>query len=309
VREAGSALGVRFVVLLCTVFGRSVARAFVALLAMYFVSFRRDLRRASRAYRQRMGLPHGFWHIFSHVRCFADTALDRLFLMRGQFERFQITQTGHEHMVRLRDEQRGAILLGAHLGSFEAMRMRSDAHQIPVNVVGYFRNAARINAVLSKYNPGLNTRFIEVQPGSPGFIFEIQKRIEAGELVAILGDRVGHGAKTTVDFLGGRIELPTGAYLLAAMLGCPVYLTFGVYRPPLGYHLYCELFAERVLLTRKHRRHELTAYAQRYAQRLEHYCRLAPDNWFNFYDYWLDVSQREALPGRETPGPDAGAYR
>ena len=23
-----------------------------------------------------------------------------------------------------------------------------------------------------------------------------------------------------------------------------------------------------------------------YVARLEHYCRLAPYNWFNFYDYW-----------------------
>ena len=25
---------------------------------------------------------------------------------------------------------------------------------------------------------------------------------------------------------------------------------------------------------------------RRYAERLEHYCRLAPYNWFNFYDFW-----------------------
>ena len=29
-----------------------------------------------------------------------------------------------------------------------------------------------------------------------------------------------------------------------------------------------------------------SAMAQRYADRLEHYTRLAPDNWFNFYDFW-----------------------
>ncbi len=31
----------------------------------------------------------------------------------------------------------------------------------------------------------------------------------------------------------------------------------------------------------------LKAYVQRYAERLEHYARKAPDNWFNFYDFWL----------------------
>jgi predicted LPLAT superfamily acyltransferase len=25
---------------------------------------------------------------------------------------------------------------------------------------------------------------------------------------------------------------------------------------------------------------------QRYADRLTHYCRIAPYNWFNFFDFW-----------------------
>ena len=31
---------------------------------------------------------------------------------------------------------------------------------------------------------------------------------------------------------------------------------------------------------------ELQHWVQRYAERLEHYCRVAPYNWFNFYDFW-----------------------
>ena len=285
--EVGTLLGVRFVAGLGSLFGRSAARAFVAILALYFTLRRSDLRKWSRAYLRRMGHAHDFAAIYAHIRAFADTAVDRLFLIQGQFQRYRFTQSGHEHMLRLKREGRGAILLGAHLGSFEAMRTRSDAHDIPLNVVGYFRNAARINSVLQQLNPTLNVRLIEVAPESPAFVLKIKERIEAGELVAILGDRVGHGAKTEVRFLGGRVELPTGPYALAAVLGCPIYLTFGLYRAPRSYDLYCELFAEKVVLSRKRRQRELNDYAQRYAERLEHYCRLAPDNWFNFYDYWL----------------------
>ncbi len=40
------------------------------------------------------------------------------------------------------------------------------------------------------------------------------------------------------------------------------------------------------MLDRRQRQEQLGVWVQRYADRLEHYARLAPYNWFNFYDYW-----------------------
>jgi predicted LPLAT superfamily acyltransferase len=288
IAEVGSAFGIRTIVVLCTLFGRGVGRLVVAAVALYFVILRPRARRNARLYRQRLGVRAGFRDVYRQVRRFAEVSMDRMFFLRGQFRHYQMTSHGHEILVDLKNSGRGAILLGAHLGSFEAMRMRSAATQIPINIVGYFRNAARMNAVLQSLGPNLTTRLIEVEPGAPGFILQVQERIQQGELVAILGDRAGHGARTQVDFLGGRIELPTGPYMLAAVLKCPVYLTFCLYQAPNRYDLYCEPFAEEIVLPRKEREQALHAQAQRYAQRLEHYCRLAPDNWFNFADTFLD---------------------
>jgi predicted LPLAT superfamily acyltransferase len=47
-----------------------------------------------------------------------------------------------------------------------------------------------------------------------------------------------------------------------------------------------QLFAEEVTIDRRYRDQEVQQWTQRYADRLEHYCRLAADNWFNFYDFW-----------------------
>jgi predicted LPLAT superfamily acyltransferase len=288
IAEAGSALGIRMIVVICTLFGRGFGRAVLAAVALYFVLLRPRARRNARVYRQRLGVPARFRDVYRQVRRFAEVSMDRMFFLRGQFQHYRLTSHGHETLVALKESRRGAILLGAHLGSFEAMRMRSAATDIPVNIVGYFRNAARMNSVLQSLGPNLTTRLIEVQPGAPGFILQVQEKIQQGELVAILGDRAGHGARTEVSFLGGRMELPTGPYVLAAVLKCPLYLTFGLYQPPNRYDLYCELFADEIVLPRKDREQALRALAQRYADRLEHYCRLAPDNWFNFADTWLD---------------------
>jgi predicted LPLAT superfamily acyltransferase len=210
---------------------------------------------------------------------------------------------GHELLTAAREQGRGAILLGAHLGSFEAMRARSQARDIALSILGHFENAKMINALFSVLNPGMAARVIHISPGSVDFIFRVQQRVEAGEFVAVLGDRTGLNEKSmVVDFFGAPARFPTGPFVLAAVLDCPVFLTFGLYREPNRYDLHCELFAERVELPRPNRQAELRALVQRYAQRLEHYARLAPDNWFNFYDVW----EPGALPANRRPEPPTG---
>jgi predicted LPLAT superfamily acyltransferase len=284
--ERGSVLGIWFVVAVCRLLGRGVGRALVGPVVLYFVAFAPTARRASREYLARLGLPHGFGAVLAHCLRFAHCTLDRLFWALGQSSRFEVTSTGHEHLRALADARRGALLVGAHIGSFEAMRGMAARRSVPINVVGYFKNARLVNGVLERLDPASTTRLIPIEPGVD-FVLKLKERIEAGELVALLADRVGLGDRTVdVTFLGARVSMPSGPYWLAATLGCPVYLTFGLFHEPNRYHLYCEPFAERVELKRGAREEGARGYAQRFAERLEHYCRLAPDNWFNFYDFW-----------------------
>jgi predicted LPLAT superfamily acyltransferase len=288
VAERGSVLGMRILVLLCTGFGRRPAHLVLRLVAAYYVVFHGTARRASRAFLTRMGQPHGFRAVYRHILRFAQCSLDRLFFLRRDFSAFRIDSVGSEHLLALRDAGQGAILLGAHLGSFEAMRASGDGLQLPLNVVGHFGNAKALNRMLDAYSGRVRTRLIEIRPQSVEFIFQAKDIIERGEMLAILGDRVMGGPSTEVTFLGGKARLPTGPFVLAATLKCPIYLTFGLFFPPNRYQLYCERLVDRVVLPRPTRAEALKGYVQQYASRLEHYCRLAPDNWFNFFDFWSE---------------------
>jgi predicted LPLAT superfamily acyltransferase len=209
-------------------------------------------------------------------------------MVRGDFGRFRIDCQGEELLFGLRDARRGALLLLAHVGSFEVLRCLSRERALPVNVLGYFENARRLNGVLRRLDPTVDARLIAIRPDDPSFVFEVQDRIQAGEMVGTMGDRVGFDGKSTrAPFLGAEASFPTGPYLLAAALHCPVYLGFGLFEAPDRYHLVCEPFAEAVVLPRgPEREAALKALATRYAQRVEHHCRSYPDNWFNFYDFW-----------------------
>ena len=286
VAERGSVLGIQFLVWLST-FGRAPARFALRFVALYYVLLHPSVRRASTDYLARVHAHVTFAHVYAHVLRFAEVALDRAFIVCGKLKPFAITRTGSRHLDDVVASGRGAILLGAHLGSFEAMRMQADREGLRINILGYFRNARMINAALQKLNPRANARVIAVDHSNVDFVFRVKERIERGEFIAILGDRLGpDGRKATVDFLGGKADFPTGAYVLASILKCPIYLTFGLYRAPNRYDLYCEPFEEAARLPRDGRDRALQAYAQKFASRLEHFVRLAPDNWFNFYDFW-----------------------
>lgn len=292
--EKGTDLGIRFVLFLSTAFGRGPARLFVSFLAVWYFLVDRQARQASRkALTRLLDAPPTAFDVFRHLRTFALVSLDRLFFAVGKTNQFQVAFHGEEHMGRLREEKRGAIMLMAHLGSFECGRALAVQRDFAINIVGMFQNAAKITEALERANPGVNTRLIDIGNGdSVEFVFKIQQYVEKGELVAIMADRVGPDGKCIEsEFLGGTASFPTGPYLLSKALGCPVFFACGLYTAPNRYDLYCEPFAECIQLPRKSKEAALQQYIQQYATLLKKYAKQAPFNWFNFFSYWKEDGQ------------------
>jgi predicted LPLAT superfamily acyltransferase len=288
--ERGTELGIKLLILTMRVLGRGGVRVVLAVVAFYYALFARAANRASREYLARLFPKVTFWMVVQHIRTFGEAAFDRMLFAAGRTDAFDIERTGKENLAELARKKQGAILLGAHLGSFEAMRAMAKHEDIKINVLVHFKNARKISAMLKAIAPDFQARIIEIDPAAPHFVLTVQERIEAGELVAVLGDRIGLGERTAVaNFLGSPARFPVGPYTLAAVLKCPIYLTFGLYHRPRLYSLYCEPFAEAVDLPRKSRDAALQELVQRYAERLEFFVRRAPYCWFNFFDFWASA--------------------
>jgi predicted LPLAT superfamily acyltransferase len=73
---------------------------------------------------------------------------------------------------------------------------------------------------------------------------------------------------------------------MAAMLQRPVFFMAGLYLGGNRYRIHFEQLADFTATPRAERPAEVTAAIRAYAARLTHYCRLAPYNWFNFFDFW-----------------------
>ncbi len=287
-RERGTVLGIRIVFRMATLLGRRPMRPLVWLIALWYRLADRDVVAASRAWLTRVhGAPPGFWAVFRHIRMFAQVALDRVFLLTGRTSGLVFTHTGDEHIRAQAATGRGAVLLGAHLGSYEAMRSQGGERRTPIQILGYFENARMINALIETLDPEAAQRVIHIGSDPVGVMARVRARLEEGEMVALLGDRVGLNDRVVrARFFGQEAPFASGPFLLASVLRCPVYLVFGLYSEPNRYDLHCEPFADRIDLPRAGRQEALTRWVQRYAERLEDYCRRAPDNWFNFFDFW-----------------------
>jgi predicted LPLAT superfamily acyltransferase len=286
-RERGSRNAMRLMKWLALRCGRRVARLLLYPICAYFLVFSPRARATSREYlgralgrRPRL---RDLWRLYFN---FAATILDRVYLLDGQFDRFDVDIRGLETLQGTLAAGRGCLLLGAHLGSFEVLRaLALLQRKVPINVVMYEDNAANITEVLSSLQPEICSRVIV--PGRVDTVLRIGECLARGEIVGMLGDRCAGSDKSVVcPFLGRNAAFPQGPLLLAHGLRVPVVLSFGVYEGGARYVIHFESFCDDYPADRKDRAAWIEQWTRRYAGRLEHHCRLAPYNWFNFYDFW-----------------------
>lgn len=284
--ERGTEFALKLIYRIAVHIGRPAGRALLYPITLYFLVTATSARRASWQYLQQvLGHRVDYRHVFKHIHCFAATLLDRIYVLAGQFEHFDI-QIHHGQLILDQVESgRGCVLLGSHLGSFEVLRALGVHRRFPLKVLMNVDHNSTATRFFNALNPDIADTIIPIR--GPETLLQVRDSLEQGHLIGALGDRVAASDKTTYcEFLGRKTRFPTGPILLASMMNCPVILWFGLYQGGRRYDIYFERLAERIYIDRKRRQEDIQLWTQRYANRLEHYLRDAPYNWFNFYDYW-----------------------
>jgi predicted LPLAT superfamily acyltransferase len=286
-RERGGLFAMRTAARVLLGVGHAFGRLLLYPVCLYFVVFSRRSHTASRDYLGRvLGRPAGLRDVARHYLTFARTLQDRVYFLAGRTAEYDIEQHGAEAVELALGKGKGCLLLGAHIGSFEVLRVvGTRERKLPVNVLLYPDNAASTEAVVAELCPELKQRVIPA--GRPDTLLRVRECLQRGEIVGVLGDRALRAERNArCGFLGAVAKFPQGPLLIASILETPVVLFFGLYLGGRRYALHFEPFADTVELCRGERAAALQPWIERYAARLEHYCRHAPYNWFNFYDFW-----------------------
>lgn len=290
--------------------GRPVGRLCLYPITAYFTLVRGPERRASIEYLTRaLGRPATLRDGLRHVHTFAATILDRVFLLGGRIDEFEVTMRGLDEVHAALDQGRGVLLFGSHLGSFEVLRVLARKRpEYTIRVVLDKAQNPAMTQLLDELNPEIARNVIDASQDGPSIVMAIQQACAQGHMVAMLVDRVrGDEPALPVPFLGASARFPTAPWLIAAVLKVPVVLGFGLYRGGRRYDLVFEEFADAVAVPRGARAQALDALIRRYALRLETVARTAPYNWFNFYDFWQANDAASAAPA--PPVDDAAVQR
>jgi len=312
--EAGVMLGLRLLLFAHRRLGRWPFRALLLPVTAYFYLRRGVARRASQEFLERLVGPAGWvarhGRSLRHFLAFGECALDKLLAWSGELPLHAVTLHGVEPLLAQLAGGQGALLLLTHLGNPEvsrALARRQVGRRMTVLI--HTKHAGRFNRLLAALSPESQVDLIQVTEVTAATAILLEERIARGEAVAIAADRVPVSADPRVvlaPFLGDPAPFPVGPFLLGSLLGCPAYLVVCL-RNPGGYHTYVEPFALPPDLPRGRREALLADAAARFAARLEHYCRLAPFQWFNFYPFWArwTPAVRESRTARPEPGTGA----
>jgi len=297
VEETSLIWGIRTLVWIYRIFGRWVFRLILRPVVSYYFLTGKAAREASRDYLRRLGhyypelgLSNGWWQSYLHFLSFGETLLDKIVAWMGRIAPSQVDFPNRPLLLEMVAQKRGAMILSGHIGNLELCQAIANLRgDVRLNILVHTRHAEKFNRLLGGGKASATINLIQVTELNPAIAIELQDKIERGEFLVMVGDRipVKGGRTVRTKFLGEDAEFPQGPYLLASLLRCPVYTLFCY---PIGgrFRIHLEPFAEsiRIPRTEPQRQEILEALARGYAECLEAHCRAAPLQWFNFFPFW-----------------------
>lgn len=290
-KERGCLAALKAMVWFATTFGRPLSRVLLYPVVAYYVLTASDAVATSRLYLSRVfGRAARRAEIFRHIYTFASVLLDRVYFLRGNAEKFDVRVVSDHYMEHdVVARSKGVFLMGAHMGSFEVVRMVSrQCDDLKLVLLMYEENARKIGALMNAINPAAQQEIVAL--GNLSAMLTVKDRLAEGALVGILADRsIGSEKTAMLPFLGVPAPFAMGPFRMAAMMRRPVFLMMGLYLGGNRYEIHIERiadFSDAADGTRCNTEEQITAAMTHYVSRLEYFAKRAPYNWFNFFDFW-----------------------
>ncbi len=201
--------------------------------------------------------------------------------------------TGIEYLEQLKAREGGAIILTAHMGSYDlGAHVFSETSDRRIVMV----RAPELDPDTARYEEGMQERSrtdalrIDFSTRASELAIDLLHAIRDGELVAIQGDRVTPGIANLPGTLFGKpTRVPAGPFALAMAARVPVFPLFIIRTGRRRYRL---LTCEPIEVERRsrHRDDDLLAAVNEWSTKLEEVIRTGWYQWFAFDPHSEDLA-------------------
>ncbi len=260
----------------------------------YYVLFSRLARsRAEHYLKRRFPQSTGvqrLWHSYRLILAFGKVLIDRAVVGIMGPDSFEICLDAKEELMKLRDENRGMILMAAHVGCWQVAMSALDFLERPVNML-MRQDAGDIDRHYFEH-AGIECPYRTIDPtGYLGGTLEMMGALKQEQIVSVMGDRLlgSDRSSIAIKFLGEDVYLPFSAYKIASATGAPVVVFFTSKEGPTSYSLkLAKVIRVPELPGRK--AETFRRYAVEFGEVLEDYCREHPYQFLIFLTCGLNHS-------------------
>jgi predicted LPLAT superfamily acyltransferase len=271
-------------------FGVLPAYGLLLVILPYYVLFRPSARRAASYYLN---------HRFPNQRGF----LRRLFLVYRSFlnlgltlidqgamgilgpDRLKVDFPDQAKLLETARRGKGIVLLTTHAGNWQAAMATMGCLELPIHFQFQLEDhmEGRYFFDLAKQRG----RFHIVPPsGFLGGVVEFTHALNAGECVAMMGDRLSGGRPGKALFLKEVAYFPAIPYQLALRTGADIVVLLVARTGRMSCRIEYTCITDGLDPGSLPREEAIQRLMERYARCLEAYLRKYPFMWFNFLDTW-----------------------
>ena len=194
-----------------------------------------------------------------------------------------ISIDGLEHLIRLRDNKQGAVMVTGHFGSWELTGAYIATQGFPIDYLVGEQHNLEINRLMNEHRQLFGIGLIELGVAARG----VFKAVKAGRMVAMLSDQDAGTDGVVVQFLGRPASTPKGPAAFALRTGVP--MMFGtIVRQGPKQKIFLEPPIEYTETGNKEV--DIRNLTQIYTSILEKYIRKYPDHWFWPHRRWKSTT-------------------
>lgn len=282
-KSRGGRFGYLFFVHTIRLLGLRAAYALLALVAIYFIPFAPKATHAIWLYNRRqrgLGVLRSVVELYRHYYTFGQTLIDRIALRAGMQSRFLFEFDNYERFLQIINEPGGTVLIGAHVGCWEAGAGFFGKYGKKINIVMFDAEHEQIKEILRESGQQGDYKIIPVNQGALEAILEIKFALDRGEYACFNGDRyLDRTTALECDFMGGKAHFPVGPFRIASRCRVPVVFYYAMREKGRRYRF---LFSEVPPTESRRTETLMTAYLRSLETLLARY----PRQWFNFYPFW-----------------------